>query len=315
MAEVKGPAGGGTPRVSVGMPVYNGAPMLDTAIRGILAQTFTDFELIISDNGSTDETAEICARYADDPRVRYVRQPENLGPSANFRYVLDVARAPYFMWAAHDDLREPQALELLTAALDADPGAVMASSAFQIIGPDGEPVKRSRPWGEVFSKGPFWQFAYLIASDEEKSIHIYGLFRREAIARAMADMAYVHVYSGNDICTMMHVLGQGRAAYVDQVLFHYRVRGGGAPAARAVPALERVPGLLVQGVKGFRYYSDVYLTGNTEMFAGLRDVVRTHTRFGAVQRAALVALARTSQAVRGTRIVSRVVRGRLLGAG
>lgn len=94
-----------TPAVSVGMPVYNGAKYIREALDSLLAQTFSDFELIISDNASTDATQSICEEYAHrDPRVRYVRQVENKGAIANFRFVLECATAELFMWAAYDDL-------------------------------------------------------------------------------------------------------------------------------------------------------------------------------------------------------------------
>lgn len=100
------------PQVSIGMPVYNGEKFIREALDSLLAQTFTDFELIISDNASTDGTEAICREYAaKDSRIRYVRQAKNLGPVANFKYVLDEAVGEYFMWAAHDDRRHPIALE------------------------------------------------------------------------------------------------------------------------------------------------------------------------------------------------------------
>ena len=93
------------PKVSIGMPVYNGEKFIREAIDSLLAQTFSDFELIISDNCSTDKTQEICKEYASkDPRVKYLRQIENIGIVANFEYVLNIAIAKYFMWAACDDI-------------------------------------------------------------------------------------------------------------------------------------------------------------------------------------------------------------------
>lgn len=94
-----------TPTVSIGMPVYNGAKYIREALDSLLAQTFTDFDLVISDNASTDATQAICEEYARrDSRVRYVRQRENKGAIANFKFVLDYAQADLFMWAAYDDL-------------------------------------------------------------------------------------------------------------------------------------------------------------------------------------------------------------------
>lgn len=101
------------------MPVFNGERFLAEAIESILAQTHTDLELIISDNASTDLTADICNTFrARDSRVRYFRQSSNMGPTANFHFVMDSRRGEYFMWAAYDDVRADdyltRVLELLT---------------------------------------------------------------------------------------------------------------------------------------------------------------------------------------------------------
>jgi glycosyltransferase involved in cell wall biosynthesis len=91
--------------VSIGMPVFNGEKFIHEAINSLLSQTFTDFELIISDNASTDKTEAICREYEKkDKRIRYVRQKENIGVIANFKYVLDQSAGEYFMWAAADDV-------------------------------------------------------------------------------------------------------------------------------------------------------------------------------------------------------------------
>ena len=93
-----------SPTVSIGMPVYNGEKYIREALDSLLAQIFTNFELIISDNASTDNTEAICREYAArDPRIRHVRQSESRGATANFQPVLDKARGAYFMWAAADN--------------------------------------------------------------------------------------------------------------------------------------------------------------------------------------------------------------------
>jgi len=99
-------------KVSIGMPVYNGEADIRSALNSLLEQTFSDFELIISDNASNDRTEAICREYAGrDSRIRYVRQSKNLGATENFLFVLDEAIGEYFMWAAADDLRSPDYLE------------------------------------------------------------------------------------------------------------------------------------------------------------------------------------------------------------
>ncbi len=117
------------PRVSIGLPVWNGEVFLPKALDSLLAQTFTDFELIISDNASTDATEEICKSYgARDRRIRYYRNDENLGLQANTQRVLDLATAPLFMWACHDDMWDPTYLAKMVAELDRDSSLVLAGS-------------------------------------------------------------------------------------------------------------------------------------------------------------------------------------------
>lgn len=111
-----------SPKVTIGLPVYNGEGKICKAISSILAQSFTDFELIISDNASTDGTEAICRKYAEqDARVKYIRQKENLGAGRNFRFVLDEACGIYFMWGAADDVRSPNFLAENVAVLDTNP--------------------------------------------------------------------------------------------------------------------------------------------------------------------------------------------------
>ena len=117
------------PRLSVGLPVYNGQKYLAEAIDSLLSQSFEDFELIISDNASTDDTADICKRYAEqDSRVRYIRQPQNIGLSPNHNFVVDEARGEFFKWAACDDLYGRDLLLRCVEALDANPRVVLAHS-------------------------------------------------------------------------------------------------------------------------------------------------------------------------------------------
>lgn len=107
------------PLVSIGMPVYNGERFIREALDSLLVQTFTDFELIISDNASTDATELICRSYAkQDPRIRYIRQPKNLGALPNFQFVLNEARGEYFMWAACDDVWDKSWITLLRKRLE-----------------------------------------------------------------------------------------------------------------------------------------------------------------------------------------------------
>lgn len=127
------------PLISIGLPVYNGENYLREAIDSILAQTYTRFELIISDNASKDGTREICEEYAKkDSRVRYYRQNENQGASWNFNNTFYLAQGEYFKWAAHDDVLLPRFLEITLRGLQDNPGATLAFTKVGQIDKHGE---------------------------------------------------------------------------------------------------------------------------------------------------------------------------------
>ena len=113
------------PKVSMGLPVYNVERYLDESIQSFLSQTFRDFELVISDNGSTDRTPDICRSWARrDPRVRFLRSDVNRGLAWNHNRVAELARGEYFMWAPADDRFAPDYVRRCVEALDRDPGVV-----------------------------------------------------------------------------------------------------------------------------------------------------------------------------------------------
>jgi len=129
-----------SPKVSIGLPVYNGDEFLSKAIESILGQTFTDFELIISDNASTDRTAAICQSYAaQDSRIRYYRNATNIGGANNGNRTFQLARGTYFRWAAHDDLCAPELIEKCVAVLDHDPNVVLCYTQTVNIDQKGNP--------------------------------------------------------------------------------------------------------------------------------------------------------------------------------
>ncbi|HEU5469733.1 MAG TPA: glycosyltransferase family 2 protein [Actinophytocola sp.] len=130
------------PRLSIGLPVYNGENYLAQSIESLLAQSYRDFELIISDNASTDGTAEICRHYAaEDSRIRYIRQPHNIGAAPNHNFVVQEARGELFKWAAHDDLFGERLLERCVAELDEHPEAVLAHAYMAIVDEQGEIIE------------------------------------------------------------------------------------------------------------------------------------------------------------------------------
>jgi hypothetical protein len=131
------------PRVSVGLPVYNGDKYLGAALDSILAQDFEDFELIVSDNASTDKTHSICEEYAArDKRIRYVRNPTNIGAAPNHNRLVQLARGTYFKWAAHDDLCKPHMLTRCVEVLERAPSSVaLVYPQFEIIDDDGRVIE------------------------------------------------------------------------------------------------------------------------------------------------------------------------------
>jgi len=119
-------------KLSIGMPIFNGELFIHQAIKSILAQTFTNFELIISDNASTDSTREICEKFAkQDNRIRYFRQESNIGIHKNFNFVLKQAKNEYFAWAAVDDHLDNDYMEKNIKVLESDKNIV--SSVGKII--------------------------------------------------------------------------------------------------------------------------------------------------------------------------------------
>jgi glycosyltransferase involved in cell wall biosynthesis len=131
------------PRLSIGLPVYNGQNFLSQSLDALLGQSFTDFELIISDNASTDDTAEICRDYAArDPRIRYIRQPHNIGGSPNQDFVFRQARGELFKWASHDDLYGRDLLKRCVEALDEHPEVVLCHADMAYIDGAGELMYR-----------------------------------------------------------------------------------------------------------------------------------------------------------------------------
>jgi glycosyltransferase involved in cell wall biosynthesis len=126
------------PRLSIGLPVYNGENFLAESIEALLGQAYEDFELIISDNASTDGTADICHSYAkQDTRIRYFRQPRNIGYAPNHNFTIDQARGELFKSASHDDLYGRELLKLCIEALDERPDVVLAHSWSAVINESG----------------------------------------------------------------------------------------------------------------------------------------------------------------------------------
>ncbi|EUJ10040.1 glycosyl transferase [Methylophilaceae bacterium 11] len=130
------------PLVSIGMFVYNGESCIRDSIESILSQSYKDFEFIISDNASTDDTQNICKEYAKkDSRIRYIRQSKNIGATANCLFVLDEAIGEYFIWAAHDDIKSENFLEVNLKFLQKNPDYIASTSPVKFKDGMPDPVK------------------------------------------------------------------------------------------------------------------------------------------------------------------------------
>ncbi|MGI9610263.1 MAG: glycosyltransferase family 2 protein [Acidimicrobiia bacterium] len=129
------------PRVTVGIPVYNGGLSIRATIESVLAQTYDSFEVLVVDNASTDDTEEVCRELAArDDRVRYVRNTENIGQNNNFTRVYQLGTGDFFRWMGDDDSLEPGYLTACVEALDSDPTASLVSTYQSHIKPDGTEI-------------------------------------------------------------------------------------------------------------------------------------------------------------------------------
>lgn len=179
------------PLVSLGLPVYNGENFLRAALDSILAQTYARWELILSDNGSTDTTPRICAEYAArDGRIRYYRHPFNMGASRNFNFTFDLARGPLFRWTAHDDVCHPELLERCVAAMLAHPEAVLCHPRTRVIGPDGAPLHDDPVRLRTDSPLVEQRFHDLICLDHS-CFQVFGLIRTALLGRTPLLGAFV----------------------------------------------------------------------------------------------------------------------------
>ncbi len=180
------------PRLTIGLPVYNGQNYLSEALDALLDQTYTDFELVISDNASTDGTEEICRHYAAmDSRIRYIRQPRNIGAAPNHNVVVNEARGELFKWAAHDDLYGPDLLERCIAALDEHPEVVLASCWSVVIDGAGRVTEPVTDYPVATdSPRPPERFASVLfgrGGDDD-----YGVIRTEVLRRTPLTGSHYH---------------------------------------------------------------------------------------------------------------------------
>lgn len=180
-----------SPKISIGLPVFNGEKYLADALDSLLAQSFSDFELIICDNASSDATAGICEKYAKtDSRIRYFRNKKNVGAAPNFNHTFHVAAGEYFKWAAHDDLCAPEFLARCIETLDADPSAGLAYPRAFIIDELGQKIEPYNLKLPTDSDSAAVRFEALLRG--HKCFEVFGLIRSNMLAKTPLIGAYPH---------------------------------------------------------------------------------------------------------------------------
>jgi glycosyltransferase involved in cell wall biosynthesis len=203
------------------MPVYTAQRYLHEAIDSVLAQTMGDLELVISDNASTDATAEICREYvARDPRVRYFRNAANLGVVANFNLAFTRSRGVYFKWAAYDDLHAPTYLERCAAVLDERGDVAVSHSLTRSIDDAGRDRGEFPAAYRLDVAHAPERFRRVIWTDAFPPI--WGLMRAAAIRRTKLHEPYM----GSDRNFMAEMVLRGGVAYVPEPLFLLREHAG-----------------------------------------------------------------------------------------
>jgi glycosyltransferase involved in cell wall biosynthesis len=209
----------GTPRISVGLPVFNGEKYLKEAIESILAQTYVDFELIISDNASTDFTKNICQEYAEiDDRVRYYRNKKNIGAPRNYNRTFSLSRGEYFKWASHDDVLAPEYLRKCVSVLDNDPSIVLCHSRTARINEQGLLVGNYDHKMRIDSLKISERFRDLISIKHNPCWPIFGVMRRDILKRTPLHGNY----PGADGNLLAEIALYGRIFEIPEYLFFRR---------------------------------------------------------------------------------------------
>lgn len=222
------------PRVSIGMPVFNGADFIRQSVQSILFQDYEDFELIISDNASTDETEAICRGFADnDTRIRYERNEVNIGAAGNYSKVFRAARGRYFKWAAHDDECHPAMLRRCVEFLDESTNSVaMVYPRAELIDEQGQTLIAGLDRIECRDSRPHRRLAHLLWALNYCD-PVFGLMKTEYLRKTQL----IGRFFGADYVLLGELAMRGELRELDEILFRLRAHSRRSmkanPGARA----------------------------------------------------------------------------------
>jgi glycosyltransferase involved in cell wall biosynthesis len=264
------------PLVSIGIPVYNGEDSISRALDSLLMQTYDNLELIISDNASTDRTSQICKEYASkDSRIKYYRNPRNLGVYANYRRVVALAAGEYFTWAAVDDLRPPGAIESCVNALSVNNRAVMAHGIVLVRAPGEDELVQFPNAVQANQKNAGARIRLFTRGIDHNGM-VYGLYRLNALKQVTFGN-----HMGQDYLVCLQICLFGEIEYVEAPVIIVRYR---RPAPKRVSMYEEVPitlrSLLAANKLRRRKCWTVLLMGS--YYLATRRNVSFAERFGAV---------------------------------
>ena len=212
------------PSLSLGLPVYNGGVFFREAVESLLGQTFADFELIISDNASTDATEQVARDLAAaDRRIRYVRNARNIGGGRNNNQVFQLARAPFFKWHTHDDYLAPDFLERCVAVLRADEAVALCHSKAKVVGEEGQVLQLREGDPRTQSHDPSERFRGTIDTPRFWPINcIFGVFRTDLLRK----FGGLGLHAGADRVLLTKVSLHGRFHELPEYLYFHREHSG-----------------------------------------------------------------------------------------
>lgn len=202
------------------MPVYNGQDYLVETLACLRDQTFGDYELLISDNASTDATAEICREFMrHDDRISYVCNDENMGAAVNYNQVFHLTAAPYFKWVSYDDLLAPNYLDVCTGVLDRAPDTVvLCYPRTYLIDGEGHVVREHDDDFEIRGDTPgrrLREFAWRWNLCNP----CFGLHRR----RVLEGTRLIEPYISSDVTLLAELAMRGEFWEIPDRLFYRRV--------------------------------------------------------------------------------------------